>query len=80
MRKLIRLVSSRLRGIGEYLSSFLRVKMPSDEGFRRSVGGIRTSLYNAITLDQVQTLVGFMRHFQKKEEEIEKYTRDDRKE
>ena len=40
---------------------------------RRSVGGIRTSLYNAVTLDQVQVLVGFMRMFMQKEQEIAKY-------
>lgn len=43
----------------------------------RSVGGIRTSLYNAVTLEQVQTLVGFMKHFQQKEQEIEWHTKDD---
>jgi len=32
----------------------------------RSVGGIRASLYNAITVDQVQTLVSFMKEFQRK--------------
>lgn len=31
----------------------------------RSVGGIRASLYNAITLDEVKLLVQFMREFQK---------------
>lgn len=31
----------------------------------RSVGGIRVSLYNAITLDEVSTLVAFMLEFQK---------------
>lgn len=39
----------------------------------RSVGGIRTSLYNAVTLDQVQALVGFMRMFMQKEQEIEQH-------
>lgn len=33
--------------------------------FRRSVGGIRASLYNAITVDEVETLVGFMETFMK---------------
>jgi len=32
----------------------------------RSVGGVRASLYNAITLDQVQQLVDFMNEFSKK--------------
>jgi phosphoserine aminotransferase len=31
----------------------------------RSVGGMRVSLYNAVTLEAVQTLVGFMREFQR---------------
>jgi phosphoserine aminotransferase len=32
----------------------------------RSVGGMRVSLYNAVTLGAVETLVGFMREFQRK--------------
>lgn len=32
----------------------------------RSVGGIRASLYNAITLDEVKLLVQFMQEFQKR--------------
>ena len=32
----------------------------------RSVGGIRVSMYNAVTLDQVKTLVSFMDDFAKK--------------
>ena len=31
----------------------------------RSVGGMRVSLYNAVTLEAVQTLTGFMREFQR---------------
>ena len=31
----------------------------------RSVGGMRVSLYNAVTLDAVQSLVGFLRDFQR---------------
>jgi phosphoserine aminotransferase len=31
----------------------------------RSVGGMRVSLYNAVTLEAVQALVGFMREFQR---------------
>lgn len=32
----------------------------------RSVGGIRASLYNAVTLDEVKLLVKFMEEFQRK--------------
>jgi phosphoserine aminotransferase len=32
----------------------------------RSVGGIRASIYNAVTLETVQTLVSFMKDFEKK--------------
>ncbi|KAE8216670.1 hypothetical protein CF327_g182 [Tilletia walkeri] len=38
----------------------------------RSVGGIRTSLYNAVTVEQVQVLVGVMEAFVKKELERRK--------
>jgi phosphoserine aminotransferase len=31
----------------------------------RSVGGMRVSLYNAVTLEAVETLVDFMRHFER---------------
>jgi phosphoserine aminotransferase len=31
----------------------------------RSVGGIRVSLYNAVTIESVETLVGFMREFER---------------
>jgi phosphoserine aminotransferase len=31
----------------------------------RSVGGMRVSLYNAVGLDSVQALTGFMREFQR---------------
>ena len=31
----------------------------------RSVGGMRASIYNAMPLEGVQTLVGFMRDFEK---------------
>ena len=31
----------------------------------RSVGGIRASLYNAVTLDAVEALVSFMREFER---------------
>ena len=32
----------------------------------RSVGGLRVSLYNAVTIDAVEALVGFMREFERK--------------
>ncbi len=32
----------------------------------RSVGGFRASIYNAVTLEAVKTLVDYMRHFEKK--------------
>jgi phosphoserine aminotransferase len=32
----------------------------------RSVGGMRASLYNAVTPEAVETLVSFMREFQRK--------------
>ncbi|MDO9303255.1 MAG: 3-phosphoserine/phosphohydroxythreonine transaminase, partial [Anaerolineales bacterium] len=32
----------------------------------RSVGGMRASVYNAVTVEGAQTLVGFMKEFQKK--------------
>ena len=32
----------------------------------RSTGGIRASLYNAVSLESVETLVAFMREFQGK--------------
>ncbi len=31
----------------------------------RSVGGMRVSLYNAVTIESVETLVGFMREFER---------------
>ena len=31
----------------------------------RSVGGMRVSLYNAVTLEAVEALTGFMREFQR---------------
>lgn len=34
-------------------------------GGHRSVGGIRASLYNAVTLDAVEGLVSFMHEFQR---------------
>ncbi|SGY72555.1 BQ5605_C005g03181 [Microbotryum silenes-dioicae] len=44
------------------------VKLASEKGImgvggHRSVGGIRTSIYNAVTLAQVETLVEFMKQF-----------------
>jgi phosphoserine aminotransferase len=32
----------------------------------RSVGGMRVSLYNAVTVEAVEALVGFMREFERK--------------
>jgi phosphoserine aminotransferase len=32
----------------------------------RSVGGMRASLYNAVELDAVETLVSFMREFERR--------------
>jgi phosphoserine aminotransferase len=32
----------------------------------RSVGGIRASIYNAVTLESVEALAGFMKEFEKK--------------
>ncbi|KAJ8295496.1 Phosphoserine aminotransferase 2, chloroplastic [Rhodotorula toruloides] len=54
----------RLKGGEELEKKF--VKAASDKGIKgvnghRSVGGIRTSIYNAVTLEQVKTLVAFMR-------------------
>jgi len=34
-------------------------------GGHRSVGGMRASIYNAVTLETVEILVNFMRDFQK---------------
>ncbi|GAA5853127.1 hypothetical protein JCM9279_000867 [Rhodotorula babjevae] len=47
------------------------VKEASERGIKgvnghRSVGGIRTSIYNAVTLDDVKKLVAFMREFREK--------------
>ncbi|MDE3108951.1 MAG: 3-phosphoserine/phosphohydroxythreonine transaminase, partial [Acidobacteriota bacterium] len=33
---------------------------------QRSVGGMRASLYNAVTVEAVEALVGFMREFERK--------------
>ncbi|BGP30105.1 Phosphoserine transaminase [Rhodotorula toruloides] len=56
----------RLKGGEELEKKF--VMAASEKGIKgvnghRSVGGIRTSIYNAVTLDQVKTLVAFMREF-----------------
>jgi len=32
----------------------------------RSVGGLRASIYNAVSMDDVQALIGFMKEFEKK--------------
>ncbi|GAA5824307.1 hypothetical protein JCM3770_004458 [Rhodotorula araucariae] len=59
-------VTFRLAG-GEALEKAF-VKEASERGIKgvnghRSVGGIRTSIYNAVTLAHVKTLVAFMREF-----------------
>lgn len=36
----------------------------------RSVGGIRASMYNAMTIEEVQTLVSFMQKFQVKYQSV----------
>ncbi|BGP13906.1 hypothetical protein JCM10213_002547 [Rhodosporidiobolus nylandii] len=63
-------VTFRLKGGEELEKKF--VKEASARGIKgvsghRSVGGIRTSIYNAVTLEQVKTLVAFMREFREKE-------------
>ncbi|CEQ39948.1 SPOSA6832_01505 [Sporobolomyces salmonicolor] len=64
-------VTFRLKG-GEALEKKF-VKEASERGIKgvnghRSVGGIRASIYNAVTLEQVKALVAFMREFRAKEE------------
>lgn len=34
--------------------------------FHRNVGGIRASIYNAVTVEEVETLSKYMKDFQKK--------------
>jgi phosphoserine aminotransferase len=46
----------------EFLQKAEQMKMMQLKG-HRSVGGIRASLYNAITLENTQTLAGFMKEF-----------------
>ncbi|GAA6027043.1 hypothetical protein JCM8097_006065 [Rhodosporidiobolus ruineniae] len=62
-------VTFRLKGGEELEKKF--VKEASERGIKgvsghRSVGGIRTSIYNAVTLENVKTLVAFMREFRDK--------------
>ncbi|GAA5848707.1 hypothetical protein JCM8547_004601 [Rhodosporidiobolus lusitaniae] len=62
-------VTFRLKGDEELEKKF--VKEASERGIKgvnghRSVGGIRTSIYNAVTLENVKTLVAFMREFREK--------------
>ncbi|KAM9330713.1 centrosomal protein of 78 kDa-like [Gastrophryne carolinensis] len=47
----------------EFLDKASSLGMISLKG-HRSVGGIRASLYNAVTVDEVEKLVEFMKHFQ----------------
>ncbi|GAA5912479.1 hypothetical protein JCM6882_005525 [Rhodosporidiobolus microsporus] len=63
-------VTFRLKGGEELEKKF--VKEASERGIKgvsghRSVGGIRTSIYNAVTLENIKTLVAFMREFREKE-------------
>lgn len=46
----------------EFLQNAEQKKMMQLKG-HRSVGGIRASLYNAITLENTQTLAEFMKEF-----------------
>ncbi|KAM0755752.1 phosphoserine aminotransferase [Meredithblackwellia eburnea MCA 4105] len=60
-------VTFRIKG-GEAVEKAF-VKTAAEKGFvgvagHRSVGGIRTSIYNAVTLDQVKALVAFMKEFE----------------
>lgn len=48
----------------QFLVETKRLNMHQLKG-HRSVGGIRASLYNAVTYSEVQTLVDFMLKFQK---------------
>lgn len=48
----------------EFLKGAEALKMLQLKG-HRSVGGIRASIYNAVTLDEVQTLVNYMGTFLK---------------
>ncbi|GAA5996260.1 O-phospho-L-serine:2-oxoglutarate transaminase [Rhodotorula paludigena] len=63
-------VTFRLPTGGEELEKKF-VKEASEKGIKgvnghRSVGGIRTSIYNAVTLEHVKTLVAFMRDFRER--------------
>ncbi|GAA6064450.1 hypothetical protein JCM10212_005199 [Sporobolomyces blumeae] len=65
-------VTFRIAGGADVEKSF--VKLAGDKGIKgvsghRSVGGIRTSIYNAVTLDQVKTLVAFMREFKAQQQQ-----------
>ncbi|SCV69071.1 BQ2448_2091 [Microbotryum intermedium] len=59
-------VTFRIKGGEQVEKDF--VKLAGEKGImgvggHRSVGGIRTSIYNAVTLAQVETLVEFMKQF-----------------
>src|SRR5262249_30640427 len=59
----------RLAGGDEALESKF-AKAAADEGIvgivgHRSVGGMRVSLYNAVTLEAVESLTSFMREFER---------------
>jgi phosphoserine aminotransferase len=48
----------------QFVSEAKKVKMVGLKG-HRSVGGIRVSTYNAVSLEAVQTLTAFMKEFAK---------------
>ena len=49
----------------KFVSEATAARMVGLKG-HRSVGGIRASIYNAMSLDGVKVLVGFMKDFEKK--------------
>lgn len=58
-----------LKGVGDWKEGGLDVKPDAPVlngricGPSRSVGGIRVSLYNAVTVEDVQKLAAFMKNF-----------------
>jgi len=49
----------------QFISEAKKAEMVGLKG-HRSVGGIRASIYNAVTLESVEALAGFMKEFEKK--------------
>ena len=49
----------------QFVEEASKLGMVSLKG-HRSVGGVRVSMYNALTVDDVHKLCGFMRDFQQK--------------